>query len=196
MYVQTHDTARLLLVYSSTLSLPPSSSNLVRSYGDLESKGAKIVWGDFSEGVGKLIPEGESFDYVFDNYAKDVATCEDLVGCAKAWYVARCMGSAGRGVDYCVGEICSVPLFLIRIVSSSARRSTKFSHGCDTRTVQRTRQALGLKRSDIGIDVTSSRPSGCVTTNAAATECRWNDAMHDIGVVSLVLVDAPPRVNA
>lgn len=58
-----------------------------RSYGDLESKGAKIVWGDFSEGVGNLIPEGESFDYVFDNYAKDVGTCEDLTSCAKTWYV-------------------------------------------------------------------------------------------------------------
>lgn len=68
-----------------------------RSYGNLESKGAKIVWGDFSEGVGKLVPEGESFDYVFDNYAKDVATCEDLAGCAKAWYVPGCMVSAGGG---------------------------------------------------------------------------------------------------
>lgn len=57
-----------------------------RSYGNLESKGATIVWGDFSEGVGKLIPEGESFDYVFDNYAKDVDTCKDLADCAKAWY--------------------------------------------------------------------------------------------------------------
>lgn len=58
-----------------------------RSYGNLESKGATIVWGDFSEGVGKLIPEGESFDYVFDNYAKDVDTCKDLAACARAWYV-------------------------------------------------------------------------------------------------------------
>lgn len=58
-----------------------------RSYGNLENKGATIVWGDFSEGVGKLIPEGESFDYVFDNYAKDVDTCKDLAACAKAWYV-------------------------------------------------------------------------------------------------------------
>ena len=57
------------------------------SYGDLESKGATIVWGDFSEGVGKLIPEGESFDYVFDNYAKDVDTCKDLADCSKAWCV-------------------------------------------------------------------------------------------------------------
>lgn len=56
------------------------------SYGNLESKGATIVWGEFSEGVGKLIPEGESFDYVFDNYAKDVDTCKDLAACAKAWY--------------------------------------------------------------------------------------------------------------
>lgn len=61
----------------------------VGSYGNLESKGATIVWGDFSEGVGKLIPEGESFDYVFDNYAKDVDTCKDLAGRAKAW-CARC----------------------------------------------------------------------------------------------------------
>ncbi|CAM9163795.1 unnamed protein product [Ectocarpus fasciculatus] len=57
------------------------------SYGDLESKGATIVWGDFSEGVGKLIPKGESFDYVFDNYAKDVDTCKDLADCSKAWGV-------------------------------------------------------------------------------------------------------------
>ncbi|CAN0543546.1 unnamed protein product, partial [Ectocarpus sp. 12 AP-2014] len=57
------------------------------SYGDLESKGATIVWGDFSEGVGKLIPEGKSFDYVFDNYAKDVDTCKDLADCSKAWGV-------------------------------------------------------------------------------------------------------------
>lgn len=57
------------------------------SYGDLESKGATIVWGDFSEGVGKLVPEGESFDYVFDNYAKDVDTCKDLADCARAWGV-------------------------------------------------------------------------------------------------------------
>ncbi|CAM9379977.1 unnamed protein product [Pylaiella littoralis] len=57
------------------------------SYGNLENKGATIVWGDFSEGVGKLIPEGESFDYVFDNYAKDVETCKDLADCAKAWGV-------------------------------------------------------------------------------------------------------------
>lgn len=57
-----------------------------RSYGNLENKGATIVWGDFSEGVGKLIPAGESFDYVFDNYAKDVDTCKDLAACAQAWY--------------------------------------------------------------------------------------------------------------
>lgn len=57
----------------------------LRSYGDLEGKGATVVWGDFSEGVGKLIPAGESFDYVFDNYAKDVATCEDLAQSAKSW---------------------------------------------------------------------------------------------------------------
>lgn len=55
------------------------------SYGDLESKGATIVWGDFSEGVGKLVPEGEAFDYVFDNYAKDVETCNDLSQKAKEW---------------------------------------------------------------------------------------------------------------
>ena len=59
-----------------------------RSYGDLERKGAKIVWGHFSEGVGKLVPEGEIFDYVFDNYAKDVDTCKDLADCAKAWCVS------------------------------------------------------------------------------------------------------------
>lgn len=45
------------------------------------------MWGDFSEGVGKLVPEGESFDYVFDNYAKDVDTCKDLADCARAWCV-------------------------------------------------------------------------------------------------------------
>lgn len=67
---------------------PPSRRSDARSYGDLESKGAKIVWGDFSEGVGKLVPEGESFDYVFDNYAKDVDTCKDLADCAKAWCVS------------------------------------------------------------------------------------------------------------
>lgn len=58
-----------------------------RSYGELESKGANIVWGDFAEGVGKLIPEGESFDYVFDNYAKDVETCKDVAASAKTWCV-------------------------------------------------------------------------------------------------------------
>lgn len=47
------------------------------------------MWGDFSEGVGKLVPEGESFDYVFDNYAKDVETCDDLAQKAKAWCVSR-----------------------------------------------------------------------------------------------------------
>ncbi|CAM9433081.1 unnamed protein product [Ascophyllum nodosum] len=57
------------------------------SYGKLESKGAKIVWGDFSEGVGKLIPEGETFDFVFDNYAKDVETCQDLAAKGKEWGV-------------------------------------------------------------------------------------------------------------
>lgn len=45
------------------------------------------MWGDFSEGVGKLVPEGESFDYIFDNYAKDVETCDDLAQKAKSWYV-------------------------------------------------------------------------------------------------------------
>lgn len=45
------------------------------------------MWGDFSEGVGKLVPEGETFDYVFDNYAKDVDTCKDLADCARAWCV-------------------------------------------------------------------------------------------------------------
>lgn len=57
------------------------------SYGNLESKGVKIIWGDFSEGVGKLIPEGFTFDYVFDNYAKDVETCQDVASNAQAWYV-------------------------------------------------------------------------------------------------------------
>lgn len=47
--------------------------------------------------MGKLVPEGESFDYVFDNYAKDVATCEDLAAFAKAWYVPGFMVSAGGG---------------------------------------------------------------------------------------------------
>lgn len=55
------------------------------SYGDLESKGARIVWGDFKEGVGKLLPDGEAFDYVFDNYAKDVETCQDVATSAKEW---------------------------------------------------------------------------------------------------------------
>ena len=45
------------------------------------------MWGDFSEGVGKLIPEGETFDFVFDNYAKDVETCQDLAAKGKEWYV-------------------------------------------------------------------------------------------------------------
>lgn len=45
------------------------------------------MWGDFSEGVSKLVPEGETFDYVFDNYAKDVGTCDDLAQKAKAWCV-------------------------------------------------------------------------------------------------------------
>lgn len=57
----------------------------LRSYGNLENKGATIVWGDFSEGVGKLIPEGESFDYVFDNYSKDVGTCKELADSAYIW---------------------------------------------------------------------------------------------------------------
>lgn len=64
-----------------------SSVSYFCSYGHLEAKGARIVWGDFSEGVSKLIPEGESFDYVFDNYSKDVDTCKDLADYAKDWYV-------------------------------------------------------------------------------------------------------------
>lgn len=67
---------------------PHSLPVLFCSYPNLENKGVKIVWGDFSEGVGNLIPAGESFDFVFDNYAKDVDTCKDLAVCAKAWYVA------------------------------------------------------------------------------------------------------------
>jgi hypothetical protein len=44
----------------------------------------QVVWQDFAgAGVGAGIPSGASFDYVFDNYAKDADTARDVAEAAK-----------------------------------------------------------------------------------------------------------------
>ncbi|CAM9114792.1 unnamed protein product [Chrysoparadoxa australica] len=67
------------------------------SYGDLEAKGVKVEWGDLAAGVGSALPDGP-FDYVFDNFAKDVATCSDLAGKAKEWGVKNYVYVSSAGM--------------------------------------------------------------------------------------------------
>jgi hypothetical protein len=73
-----------------------------KSYGELESRGVEVVWADFAKGMSNVVPQ-KSFDYVFDNYAKDVDTCKDIAAAAKAWgvknYVYVSSGGMYKGGD-------------------------------------------------------------------------------------------------
>lgn len=115
-------------MYQVMLTADPASSSHTLfgacSYGELESKGATIVWGDFSEGVGKLVPEGESFDYVFDNYAKDVDTCKNLADCAKAWCVPTWY------LEYlgCGRQTAKVHLYFAEMVAECCANGARLHH--------------------------------------------------------------------
>ncbi|KAG5178315.1 hypothetical protein JKP88DRAFT_188667, partial [Tribonema minus] len=94
------------------------------SYGELESKGVKVVWGDFAGegGVGASLPSDEAFDYVFDNYAKDPATAKDVAVAAKSWSVKNYVYVSSAGMYKNTEE---VPLVETDAVKETGQRQVE-----------------------------------------------------------------------